>query len=146
MITIDSREKKISHILKAFDNMRIPYQMKKLDYGDYQNSDNQTVIIDRKQNLDEIAKNLCSKDDRRFWNEIRGAHKAGIKMIILCEHGHGVKSIQDAAKWKSAYSKVNGSWLINQMFNVSMAYGVEWRFCDRAATPKEILKALECNR
>ena len=143
MITIDSREKKISHITAALNKLQVPYEIKKLDYGDYADSDNTKVIVDRKQNLSEIAQNLCSKDNRRFWNEIRGAHKAGIKIIVVCEHGPEIRSIRDVAKWKNPYSQVvTGNWLVSEMFKLQMAYGVEWRFCTKAETTAEILKAL----
>lgn len=143
MITIDSREKKIQHITKNFDALKVPYTVHKLAYADYCNDEEPGVLIDRKQNLDEIAQNLCSNDDRRFWNEIRGAHKAGTKIIILCEHGKDVKSVRDVVRWKSPHSKVNGNWLIAQMIKLQMAYGVEWRFCDKSETAREILRALK---
>ena len=52
MILVDSREKQWEHIRKYFDDNNIDYQFPiKLDTGDYIDSDNDKIIIDRKANL-----------------------------------------------------------------------------------------------
>ena len=54
-----------------------------------------TVSVDRKQNLSELMKNMCSNDKSRFWREIRRSQTEGIRFIILCEHGGKYKSIPE---------------------------------------------------
>ena len=143
MITIDTRERKFDHIRSYFDRNRIPYKIEKLDYGDYWNDAAPKVVVDRKQNLGEVATNLCSPDSSRFWREIRGAHRAGLKMIILVEHGKGIQSIRDVASWKNPYSDyMSGNRLVTQMFDTAMAYGVEWRFCEKRQTGRKILEII----
>lgn len=142
MIIVDSREKKWNHIKDYFDMREISYQVSKLDTGDYMNTDNPSVIIDRKQNLDEVAQNLCSKDSSRFWREIRRAKESKIHLIILVEHGGQIHSVKDVPKWNSKYSRIKGTSVADKMFRAYMAYGCEWRFCDKRKTGKVILELL----
>ena len=105
MVICDSREKKNAHILRYFDKNGIDYNIRKMDVADYQIEGNEKLVIDRKQNLDELATNLTNPQDKgRFWREVRRAYSSGIKMIVLCEHGKGIKSIPDVVKWNSRYS------------------------------------------
>ena len=66
MITIDSREKpdKIKHITGYFDAIGQKYIRTKLYAGDYTLTQNQAVVIDRKQHLLELAGNLGKQHDR----------------------------------------------------------------------------------
>lgn len=116
----------------------------KLDYGDYMFPGGH-ISIDTKQNLEEVASNLLNRSHRdsiRFWNEVRNAHKNGIKLVILVEHGGEIKTINDVPKWKSKYSQVTGRRLIDEMIRTEMAYGVRWCFCDRRSTAKRIIEIL----
>ena len=143
MIICDTREKKNKAILKYFDTHRIPYVEKKLETGDYMNSNRMDIVIDRKQNLGEILKNLCSSDKSRFWKEIRRAHQDGIRFIILCEHGGPYKSLKDVAAYKDKFSKVPGRKLMDMMYAAQMAYGVEYEFCAKGDTGRRIVEILE---
>jgi len=109
MIICDSREKKNAHILQYFDRNGIAYKVRKMDVADYQTEGIDKLVIDRKQNLDELATNLTNPQDKgRFWREVRKAYRSGIKMIVLCEHGKGIRSIPDVVNWNSKYSPVTG--------------------------------------
>ena len=67
MIICDSREKKNGHILRYFDEHGIDYVIRKMDVADYQIEGRDKLVIDRKQNLDELASNLTNpKDKGRF--------------------------------------------------------------------------------
>jgi len=105
-------------------------------------SDRMDITIDRKRNLGELLTNLCSKDDSRFWREVRRSKEQKIKMIVLCEHGGKIKSIRDVASWKSKYSRVTGKQLMEEIYKVHIAYGVEFLFCDKRSTGKRILELL----
>ena len=143
-VQVDSREKAkaIQSILKEFDNQKVDYFSSKLFVGDYMSLDNPRLIVDRKQNLGEVCTNLCSKDNSRFWDEIRRAYKNKLKIIFLVEHSNQIKSITDVAKWSSKYSTVTGRQLIDKMFQVAIAYGVDWEFCDKLHTGKRIIELL----
>lgn len=143
MILIDTREKRIEHIERYFSQHGIEYRLQKLDTGDYMNTDNPDVIIDRKRNLDECAHNLNSADSSRFWRELRRAHDQQIKLIFLVEHGPQVKCFDDVSKWSSRYSiRITGRIVANEMFKTHVAYGVDWKFCRKQDTAKRILELL----
>ena len=147
MIIVDSREKKNAHILRYFDDHGIKYVIRKMDVADYQTEGRDKLVIDRKQNLDELATNLTNpKDKGRFWREVRRAHASGIKMIVLCEHGKGVKSIPDVVGWNSKYSPVNGRILQEKIYQCHISYGVEFLFCRKSETAKKIIELLEAGR
>lgn len=142
MIICDTREKANQNILIYFDKHGIEYKVEKLDTGDYMDSERMDITIDRKRNLGELLTNLCSKDDSRFWREVRRSKEQKIKMIVLCEHGGKIKSIRDVASWKSKYSRVTGKQLMEEIYKVHIAYGVEFLFCDKRSTGKRILELL----
>lgn len=145
-IIIDSREKKCDHIKRWFDCQGIEYTVKKLEVGDYQLTDNPAVSIDRKQNLQELSKNLMNrKDHSRFWKEVRRAYETGVKLYILCEHGDGIESIEDVVDWHDEYSGVSGRKLLDEMYRVKVAYNVEFIFCKKQDTASEIVRILTQN-
>lgn len=146
MILIDSREKKWEHIQHYLNIRELPYKVQKLDVGDYVQDNNLSLVIDRKHNLDECAQNLCSKDSSRFWRELRRAKEQRIHLIFLVEHGGQIKSVKDVSKWHSKYTNIKGTWLANEMFKTHVAYGVEWKFCDKRSTGKRIVELLNDSR
>lgn len=143
MIICDTREKKNSHVLDYFDQHGIGYSIQKLDTGDYMDTDRPTITVDRKQNLDELCQNLCSKDNGRFWREVRRSKESGVKLVVLIEHGDGIKQLPDVRNWSSEYHKqVTGRRLYNEAFRCHIAYGVEFLFCDKSETGARIIELL----
>lgn len=143
MIICDSREKKNAHILRYFERNGIDYIIRKMDVADYQIEGKNKLVIDRKQNLDELATNLTNPQDKgRFWREVRRAHASGIKMIVLCEHGKGIKSIPDVVNWDSKYSPVTGRILQEKIYQCHISYGVEFLFCEKSETAAKIIELL----
>lgn len=142
MIICDTREKKNEHILEYFEMREIPFEVRKLDTGDYMDSDRPGLVIDRKQNLDELTHNLFSPDKSRFWREVRRAKDEHIKLIFLIEHGGRIKSLTDVRQWRSKYSKVTGHKLYAEICRVHIAYGCEFFFCNKRSTGKRIVEIL----
>ena len=142
MIICDTREKKNQHILEYFEQRRIPYTVRKLDTGDYMDTGNDRLTIDRKQNLDELCGNLFSPDKSRFWREVRRAKENKIRMIVLIEEGGKIRCLKDVPNWMSKYKKVTGYKLYNEICRCHIAYGVEFWFCDKRATGKRIVEIL----
>lgn len=132
MIICDTREKKWEHVRRYFEHENIPYEVHKLDFGDYMSDADPTISIDRKQNLDELAGNLCTPS-HRFWREAKGAYKAGIRMVVLIQDGSR-HELKDVLTWSSNYSRISGRMLFEKMFGIANAYGVEFRFCDKKDT------------
>lgn len=142
-VICDTREKKNGHVLKYFEMCGVSYEVKKLDTADYQIEGKNDVVIDRKQNLEELARNLTNKGDKsRFWKEVRRSFKSKTKMIVLCEHSKNITCIEDVANWHSKFSPVSGRSLMNEISRVHMAYGIEFIFCSKAQTGKRILELL----
>ena len=103
MLLIDTRDKpdKIKHITDYLDRHKIPYDRTKLYIGDYQRADNPLVLIDRKQNLLEMANN-ATQGHERFKRELERLTAINGKMYILieenlnshiqsCKEGHFIK-------------------------------------------------------
>ena len=76
------------------------YFSSKLLVGDYMSLDNPRLIIDSKQNLQELCGNVCQQHER-FKRELLRAMDAGIQLIILVEHGQGINNIEDVYFWKN---------------------------------------------
>lgn len=141
-LIVDSREKKWEHIAAYFDRNGIEYEVKKLDVGDYM-LEGGRISVDRKRNLSELSHNLMNRADHsRFWKEVRRARDQGIKLYILCEHGGKVKSIQDVAQWSDKYSGVSGRALMESLYKLHIAWGVEVLFCSRRSTGRRIIEIL----
>lgn len=95
----DTREQKNQHILKYFDKNGIEYEIKKIDEGDYKLEDNDTICIERKDNLNEIMANITQA---RFKRELQRAKQKGIKLIVLIENSSDIHSIEEIPeKWKN---------------------------------------------
>lgn len=143
MIIIDSREKKFNHIEEYFKAHNIPYEVKKLDTGDYFNTDNPSVVVDRKRDLQEVCGNLSNgkENHTRFTKECKRAFTDHIRFIVLIE-GTNYKELNEVREWKSKYSKHTGRWLLGEMFRLTMAYKVEWLLCKRNETARKILELL----
>ena len=158
-IQVDSREKAkaIKKILNTFDDSGVNYYVSKLYCGDYMNLDNPRLIIDRKQNLSELCSNCCQSHDR-FRNELIRAKENGIQLVILCEHGKGVESLEDVFFWENPRSKKriknNGKWetvptkattgetLYKILSTLQRKYGVRFEFCTKDETGKRIVEIL----
>lgn len=144
VVIVDSRERRegVAPILAWFDHQGIAWTRRKLDVGDYQIEGRPELVVDRKQSLGEMAINLLSHDRARFYREVRRAREKGIKLMILCEQGHEVKTVEDVRKWHSPYTQISGARLADAIFRLEIGYGVETYFCDRAATGKRIIELL----
>ena len=159
IIQIDSREKAkaIQKIIEEFDRQGIKHPVSKLMVGDYMNYDNPRVIVDRKQNLTEVCSNVCQDHDR-FRRELLLAKENGIQLIILCEHGKDIKSLEDVIFWKNPRSekrkKIDGKWqtvntnamkgdvLYKILTTLEEKYGVRFEFCDKEETGRKIVEIL----
>lgn len=148
VIQVDSREKAkaITQIIKCFEQRGIAYYSSKLLIGDYMNLDNPRVIIDRKQNLNELCNNVV-QDHKRFTAELQKAMDVGIKLIVLCEHGGNVKDLDSVKEWVNPRLKVSplavsGERLHKILLTMSVRYSVDFLFCDKRCTGRRIIEIL----
>lgn len=101
------------------------------------------ISIDRKQNLEELSKNLTNKADHaRFMREVRRAYASRITLIVLVEQ-RGINGTNDVLRWRSKHSPVTGAALVREMFRIRMAYGVKFLYCDKLSTGKTIMDILK---
>lgn len=167
-IQIDSREKAkaIKMIEAEFDRQGVQHFSSKLFVGDYMSLDNPRLSIDRKQNLSELCNNVSTvpkkeKDGKfkkdcngrtmtdlaRFTDELARAKENGIKMVILCEHGKDIRTLDDVKDWNNPRLKksplaMSGKRLHQVLLTLSKTYDFEIRFCDKRDTGKEIIRIL----
>lgn len=160
LIFIDSREKQraIRNIVKEFQEQGVKFVTNKLYVGDYQSAENPKIVVDRKQNLSEICSNVCQDHDR-FRRELTRAQDAGIKIIILIEHGKDITCLEDIIFWENprgiVRNKVDGKWqnvktkattgetLYKILTTLQEKYGCEFQFCTKEETGKKIIDLLE---
>lgn len=153
MILVDSREKPkaIGSILKYFEANGIEYDISKLYIGDYIRYDDPSLVIDRKQNIAELAKN-CTTDHERFKRELERARRAGAHLIILVEQNHykdrdewvTVRDISDLMRWESPHTQVRGEKIYRVLASWGAKYPIRVVFCDKRSTGRIIAETL-CN-
>ena len=150
-ILVDSREKPkaITGILDYFERNGIEYEVSKLLFGDYMEYSCPNLVIDRKQNIAELAKN-CTREHERFRRELERVSKTGSKLIILVEQNRykdrdewvHVRQIVDLIRWESPHTMVRGEKIYRVLASWCAKYPVEVRFCDKRATGKQIVNIL----
>lgn len=122
----------------------------KLFVGDVALLNDQSICIDLKKNLQEVAVNV-GQDHARFKRELERAGEYGIKLIFLVEHGGSIKTLEDVQKWANPRLKdhplaLTGPRLYKIMLTMQNKYGIEWYFCDKRCTGKRIIELLSRER
>lgn len=148
VICVDTREKPkaIGRILAEFDRQGVKVVRFGITFADYFNPLRPELVIDRKQNLLEVAANVTT-DRARFVREIERCRAAGCRMIVLVEHGNRIRQLEDVIAWKnprlreSRYA-VSGERLYKIMKAMANYYGIEWQFCNKQSTGRRIIQIL----
>lgn len=147
LLLIDTREKPqaIKPILDYFDSVGVEHVSTKLLFGDYMDYNRPSLVIDRKRNIAELAKN-CTTDHERFRRELERVKKAGATLIVLVEQNRykdrdkwiRVETIQDLLLWSSPHTKVRGEKVFRILSSWIYKYPLKIEFCDRRSTGKRI--------
>ena len=150
-IIIDSREKPkaIGKILDHFDKVGIEYEVSKLLFGDYMDWNRPGIVVDRKQNIAELAKN-CTVEHERFRREMEKARKAGAVLVVLVEQNRykdrgewvEVDSIEDLLRWSSPHTMVRGEKVYRVLASWTAKYPLRVEFCDKRSTGRRIAEIL----
>ena len=150
-LLIDSREKPkaIKSIVKYFDSVKLPYETSKLFIGDYQDFNRPNVIVDRKQNIAELAKN-CTSDHERFRRELQRAQKANTTLVVLVEQNRykdrdkwiHVESVEDLVLWSSPHTMVTGEKVYRVLRSWIAKYPLRVEFCDKRQTGRRIYEII----
>lgn len=147
LLLIDTREKPqaIKPILDYFDSVGVEHVSTKLLFGDYMDYNRPSLVIDRKRNIAELAKN-CTIDHERFRRELERVKKAGATLIVLVEQNRykdrdkwiRVETIRDLLLWSSPHTKVRGEKVFRILSSWIYKYPLKIEFCDRRSTGKRI--------
>lgn len=162
-IQVDSREHKSEweRIKEQFDELGVDYFRSKLYVGDYQSLDNPRLVIDRKKDLQELCGNVCQQHER-FKAELVRAIQSGIKIVILCEHGEEIKTMEDVYFWQNprkhrviwktvdgkkiktviSEKAVDGCQLYKSLCTIRNRYNVDFVFCTKKETGQKIVEIL----
>lgn len=147
-VIVDTREKPkaIEGIMDYFNQIGARVIRSKMYCGDYQLMSNPYLVVDRKQNLGELCNNVV-QDHKRFSDELLRAQEVGISVVVLVEHGGGIKSLDDVAKWENPRLKesplaVSGERLYKILKAMEYTYHVRFEFCDKRQTGRRIMEIL----
>ena len=143
----DTRQKPGKHDTKAqaFQNAGIDVYRCKLPFGDY--APVPPVSIDTKENMDEIAANICGKEHHRFIQECKAAKAAGCQLYILVENTLGITDVSQVHTWvnpRAVYSPkcVQGARLQRALDTITERYGVRFRFCTPEDAGRTIMELI----
>lgn len=146
MVTVieDSRQKGGKHQQKhiGFEDLGVDLLRCKLPFGDYALPP--AVSVDTKENLQEIAGNLCGsmKERDRFIRECKAAAAAGCQLVIMVETEHD-GSLLDLGDIRIGSGKVvTGLQLYRAMTAVSGRYGVRFVLVRPEDAAREIMRIL----
>lgn len=149
VIQIDSREHghAIQKIIAEFDRQGVKWFVSKLPQADYMSLDNPKLLIDRKQNLNELCSNVV-QDHKRFRAELLRAQEYGQHIIVLVEHSKNIRTLEDVIHWVNPRLKVSplavsGERLYKILSAMSKTYDVEFRFCTKEQTGSKIIELLK---
>lgn len=150
-LLIDTREKPraIQNIIKTLEESNIVYESTKLLFGDFMDWNRPQIVIDRKQNIAELAKN-CTVEHDRFKREMEKAKKAGATLVILVEQNRyksgdkwiHVDDISDLLLWDSPHTTIRGEKVFRVLRSWQSKYPIRVEFCDKRSTGKRIIEII----
>lgn len=150
-IIVDSREKPkaITKILDYFEHVGIKYEVSKMLFGDYMDYNHPNIVIDRKQNIAEFARN-CTAEHERFKREMERARDAGATLYILIEQNSyfdrgeriRVKEPIDLLRWSNRHTIVTGEKVYRVLVSWMAKYPIKVVFCSKQNTGHAITKII----
>ncbi|MDU5603223.1 MAG: hypothetical protein E6047_01360 [Mogibacterium sp.] len=151
-LLIDSREKPkaINGILHHFAKNNVKYDVTKLYFGDYMDYARPNRVVDRKQNIAELAMN-CTRDHKRFKRELERVKATGSELILLVEQNSfkdreqtiSVETIEDLMLWTAPKGVVRGEQVYRVLMSWCHKYPLRVEFCHKRETGQRILELLE---
>ena len=150
-LLIDTREKPkaIRSIVKYFDSIGLTHESTKLLFGDYMDWSRPQIVVDRKQNIAELAKN-CTSEHERFRRELERAQKANSTLVILVEQNRykdrdewiHVEDVADLMLWSSPHTTIRGEKIYRVLRSWMAKYPLRVEFCDKRQTGKRIYEII----
>lgn len=115
----------------------------KLFVGDYAKLKDQSICIDTKKDILEVAGNICGKQHERFRAECVRAMCSEIRLIILIEEETPITEWESPRNRQNrALTQVNGVTLWKAMVTMHKKYGVVFAQCNKKDTAKKIIELL----
>ena len=141
-LLVDTREQPTQRLNKRLEEIGLPYERRKLNYGDYScecTLANGTIIdfsnrvaIERKMSLDEAC--MCFGRERdRFEREFERAANDGCRIYLLIEDGNWEKSYNGSYR-----SQLNAKALTASLMAFRARYNVQLDFCKHETSGKLI--------
>lgn len=150
-LIIDTREKPkaIQSIIKTFDEYGVRHESSKLLFGDYMDFNRPGLVIDRKQNIAELAKNV-TVELKRFTAELERAKAADAQLVILVEQNRykagnewrHVEKIEDLMLWTNPHTSIQGEKVYRTLSALCYRYNIIVKFCDKRQTGRKILELI----
>lgn len=144
IILVDSRERNFSHIKMYFKQNKIPYEIKKLDFGDYsfkiskmesldieEQSFEKEIAIERKNSLSEISGNFTRGRDR-FKREFK---RGGMSIRLMIEND----SYGDIKK-HNYKSQINPNSLVASLHSFQEEFNSPFIFINKDSSGEYIYK------
>lgn len=143
IIVVDTREKGHKKILEYFDKVGQDYIVSKLDTGDYMIFKDYSIIIDKKDGLLEISRNLCNTlEHERIKREIAKAKELGCKEFIFLIQDNKIKTLADIKEWSSPHTKVKGETLLKVMKTMKEKYDIHFMIVPKKKMGETIINLL----
>lgn len=149
VIQCDSREGKsdLARIRRGLERAGCQTFVSKMYVADYMSLDNAFLVIDRKKDLQELCGNITQQHER-FQAELMRARDIGIRIIVLCEHGKEIQSLEDVYFWQNprllkSPKATTGKTLYKALCTIRDRYGVRFEFCSKRETAQKIVELLK---
>ena len=147
VIVEDTRQKpdKTGYIHEQLENLGHKVVRSKMLVGDYMIANDGKVVVDTKQDLQEVVNNVIHQHER-FRNECMLAQEAGIQLIILVTEPK-VTCLADVFGWFNTRLRYNkkattGRTLGKILYSMQSRYGVIFEFCTKDTVGKRIVELL----
>lgn len=137
-LLIDTREQLTEKLSERIKTAQLPYERVKLNYGDYSAKCDlldlsQSVVIERKMNLDELA--LCLGSQRkRFEAEFKRAKENGATVYLLIENANWDVLFNEESYKLRCHSKYTAKAMIASLTAFMSRYGLKVVFCNEKNT------------
>ena len=155
----DTREKRGKHrnIEEYLRQSGVKIIRDKVYVGDYTLPTDRRVSIDIKQDVVEIAGNICGAEHARFREELRRAQETGTQLYVLIQQnecsGKSIACPEDLRHWEAPKSRygakrgeprtlVKGEPLGKAMRTMESRYGVIFLFCAPEEAGQYVLELL----
>ena len=147
VIVEDTRQKpdKTGYIHEQLENLGHKVVRSKMLVGDYMIANDGKVVVDTKQDLQEVVNNVIHQHER-FRNECMLAQEAGIQLIILVTE-QKITCLADVVGWcnpRLRYNKkaTTGRTLGKILYSMQHKYDVRFEFCTKDNVGERIVELL----